>query len=128
MTAEAAKQMERLPRVVRYRLHEVVNRLERWPQTSGAKPLRHGLKGHFRIRTGDFRVMFRVSGEEVQIVRIEHRKEPVETDGGAIERAEIELTHDQVLHESDKRLECAVTRHLAGPVAPSGPFIGVRVN
>jgi mRNA-degrading endonuclease RelE of RelBE toxin-antitoxin system len=75
---EADRQMQNLPRVIRYRLHDVVGRLERWPQTSGAKPLRHGLKGHYRIRTGDFRVMFRVVGEEVWIVRIEHRKDVYE--------------------------------------------------
>ena len=74
LTPEADRQMQKLPRVIRYRLHDVVDRLERWPDTSGAKPLRHGLKGHYRIRTGDFRVMFRVVADEVWIVRIEHRK------------------------------------------------------
>jgi mRNA-degrading endonuclease RelE of RelBE toxin-antitoxin system len=75
MTPEAEQQMHKLPRMIRYRLHDVVDRLGRWPITSGAKPLRHALKGHYRIRTGDFRVMFRVVGDEVWIVRIEHRKE-----------------------------------------------------
>ena len=70
--------MEGLPRVIRYRLHDVVDRLERLPNTSGAKPLRHGLKGHFRIRTGDFRVVFRVVGDEVWIVRINHRRDVYE--------------------------------------------------
>ncbi|MFI5379257.1 MAG: type II toxin-antitoxin system RelE/ParE family toxin [Tepidisphaerales bacterium] len=55
-----------------------MDRLERWPDTSGAKPLRGGLKGHFRIRTGDFRIMFRVVADEVWIVRIEHRKDVYE--------------------------------------------------
>ncbi len=78
LTPEAERQMENLPRVIRYRLHDVVDRLERWPGVSGAKPLRHGLKGHYRLRTGDFRVMFRVVGDEVRIVRIEHRKDVYE--------------------------------------------------
>ena len=78
LTPEADAQMRRLPRVIRYRLHDVVDRLERWPETSGAKPLRHGLKGHYRIRTGAFRILFRVVGDEVWIVRIEHRKDVYE--------------------------------------------------
>jgi mRNA interferase RelE/StbE len=78
LTPEANIQMQALPRVIRYRLHDVVDRLERWPVVSGAKPLRHELKGYYRIRTGDFRVVFRVVGEEVWMVRIEHRKDVYE--------------------------------------------------
>lgn len=78
LTPEAERQMQKLPRVIRYRLHDVVDRLERWPDVSGAKPLRHKLKGYYRIRTGDFRVMFRIVGEELWIIRIEHRKDVYE--------------------------------------------------
>lgn len=78
LTAGADRQMQALPRVIRYRLHDVVRRLEGWPSVSGAKPLRHRLKGLYRIRTGDFRVMFRVVAHEVWIVRIEHRKDVYE--------------------------------------------------
>jgi len=45
---------------------------------SGAKPLRHGLKSHFRIRTGDWRVVFTVRGDVVRIVDIGHRKDVYE--------------------------------------------------
>ena len=78
LTPEADRQMQKLPRVIRYRLHDVVDRLERWPEVSGAKPLRYGLKGQYRIRTGDFRVVFHVVAEEVWITRIEHRKDVYE--------------------------------------------------
>jgi mRNA interferase RelE/StbE len=78
LTPEADRQLHKLPRVIRYRLHDVVDRLERWPETSGAKPLRNELKGHYRIRTGDFRVLFRVVADEIWIVRIEHRKDVYE--------------------------------------------------
>jgi mRNA-degrading endonuclease RelE of RelBE toxin-antitoxin system len=62
-TPETNRQMQDLPRVIRYRLYDVVDRLEYWPNVSGAKPLQHKLKGHYRIRTGDFRVVFRIFGE-----------------------------------------------------------------
>lgn len=78
MTPEAERQMQKLPRIIRYRLHDVVDRLQSWPNVSGAKPLRHALKGNYRIRTGDFRVVFRVAADEVWIVRIEHRKDVYE--------------------------------------------------
>jgi len=40
---------------------------------SGAKPLRGELAGLRRIRTGDYRVLFRVQGERVLVERIGHR-------------------------------------------------------
>jgi mRNA-degrading endonuclease RelE of RelBE toxin-antitoxin system len=40
---------------------------------SGAKPLRHGLAGHYRIRTGDYRVQFHVEGTRITVERIGHR-------------------------------------------------------
>ncbi|MBI5759049.1 MAG: type II toxin-antitoxin system RelE/ParE family toxin [Planctomycetales bacterium] len=40
---------------------------------SGAKPLSGHLAGHFRIRTGDYRVQFRVEGPTVIVERIGHR-------------------------------------------------------
>jgi mRNA-degrading endonuclease RelE of RelBE toxin-antitoxin system len=33
-------------------------RLVKWPAVSGAKPLRGDLQGSYRIRTGDYRVVF----------------------------------------------------------------------
>jgi alpha-L-rhamnosidase len=42
-------------------------RLERWPEVSGVKPLRRNLAGKFRLRTGDWRVVFRVAGETVYL-------------------------------------------------------------
>lgn len=51
----------------------IVERLEKWPAISGAKPLRGTLAGHWRIRTGDYRVQFRIAGETVVIERVGHR-------------------------------------------------------
>jgi mRNA-degrading endonuclease RelE of RelBE toxin-antitoxin system len=45
---------------------------ERWPEVSGAKPMRGDLAGHWRIRTGDWRVLFQVRADVI-IVRIDHR-------------------------------------------------------
>ena len=70
---EAVQQLAGLPNVVLARLANIARRLENWPDVSGAKPLRGDLAGHYRIRTGDYRVQFRVEGDEVIVERIGHR-------------------------------------------------------
>ena len=70
---EAVEQLGELPNVVLARMENIVRRLENWPAVSGARPLRGDLAGHYRIRTGDYRIQFRVAGDEVIIERIGHR-------------------------------------------------------
>ena len=69
----AVEQLAGLPNVILARMQKIVERLECWPDVSGAKPLRGDLAGHFRIRTGDYRIQFRVVDDEVIIERIGHR-------------------------------------------------------
>jgi mRNA interferase RelE/StbE len=73
ITADAFEQAEDLPRRIRVRVRQLVRRLEDWPAVSGAKPLSGALAGHWRLRTGDYRVQFRVEGETVIIEQIGHR-------------------------------------------------------
>ena len=73
MTSEARADLASVPVTVLARLESVVDRLERWPSVSGAKPLRGKWKGHYRVRTGDWRVIFRAAGADVTIVRVMHR-------------------------------------------------------
>jgi len=73
LTPEAARQLEELPRVIRARATGVLQRLERWPAVSGAKPLTGNLAGKYRVRTGDYRVQFHVRGDVVTVERIGHR-------------------------------------------------------
>jgi len=70
---QAAEQLTRLPNAILRRLAALIERLEKWPEVSGAKPLRGNLAGHFRVRTGDYRVQFRVEADEVIIERVGHR-------------------------------------------------------
>lgn len=39
------------------------------------QPLRQSLKGHRKLRVGDYRVIYRISKDEVIILKIGHRKE-----------------------------------------------------
>jgi len=75
---DAKRQAGSLPMKLRVRVHDLIQRLESWPAVSGVKPLRHGLKGAFRIRTGDYRVLFKVSGNTIVVFRIDHRRDVYE--------------------------------------------------
>ena len=73
ITPEALEQAGRLDEPIYSRIQKAIERLENWPKVSGVKALRGGLAGHFRIRTGDFRVQFRLEGQAVIVEKIGHR-------------------------------------------------------
>jgi len=75
LTPGAAEQFANLPRGIQPRINQVILRLEDWPDVSGAKPLKGELAGNFRIRTGDYRVVFRVKAQTVIVWRIGDRKD-----------------------------------------------------
>jgi mRNA interferase RelE/StbE len=70
---DALDDIRDLPVTIRARFEAVITRLEAWPEVSGARPLRGKLKGHYRIRMGDWRVVFKLVETTVVIVRIAHR-------------------------------------------------------
>jgi len=39
------------------------------------EPLRHSLKGHRKLRVGDYRIIYRISGRNIIILKIGHRKD-----------------------------------------------------
>jgi mRNA-degrading endonuclease RelE of RelBE toxin-antitoxin system len=73
ITPEAYRQAQKLNEPIYSRVMAIVSRLEQWPAVSGAKPLRHGLAGHYRMRTGDYRIQFQVKGDSITVERIGHR-------------------------------------------------------
>ena len=72
------KELVNMPTIIAARMRGIFERLKAWPVVSGAKPLRHDLRGHYRIRTGKYRVVFRVEGEIVRVLRIDHREDAYE--------------------------------------------------
>jgi mRNA-degrading endonuclease RelE of RelBE toxin-antitoxin system len=75
LTADAAKQFDKLPRGIQPRIDRVILRLAQWPNVSGVKPLAGQLTGNYRIRTGDYRIVFRVAGDKVIVWKIGNRKD-----------------------------------------------------
>jgi mRNA interferase RelE/StbE len=51
----------------------IEKRLGIHPEVFG-KPLQRTLKGYWKFRVGDYRVVFRISGEEIIVLGIAHRK------------------------------------------------------
>jgi len=75
-TASALKEFQTLDRQIQRRVTEKVKALCEDPFPSGVKELR-GEVDHFRIRVGDYRIVYRMDGSRVVIVivRIGHRRE-----------------------------------------------------
>jgi mRNA-degrading endonuclease RelE of RelBE toxin-antitoxin system len=75
VTPEALEQLARLPCVIRERMGKLFQRLEAWPNVSGARALSGALAGWYRLRTGDYRVRFHVKGDSVIVDRIGQRSD-----------------------------------------------------
>ena len=73
LTRAAAAGLEDLPLAIHARVLALLERLEKWPAVSGAKPLTGNRAGHYRLRTGDYRLQFRVAGATVIVEQIGHR-------------------------------------------------------
>ena len=78
ITPEAKRDYAALPLTFQARVRRISAKLVDWPNISGAKPLRSGWKGCFRIRTGDWRIIVRPLADVIWIVRIAHRREVYE--------------------------------------------------
>ena len=67
-----------LPRTARERIRrEIELKLTTHPIEFG-KPLQYSLKGARRLRVGDYRVVFRIEGRVVVVLKIGHRKDVYE--------------------------------------------------
>jgi mRNA interferase RelE/StbE len=75
MTKEAAVEFAGLSKTIRERVRKLVERLDKWPEVSGAKRLSGDLAGWYRVRTGDYRVRFYVGKDVVVIDKIGHRSD-----------------------------------------------------
>jgi mRNA interferase RelE/StbE len=75
-TASAAREFKKLERAVQRRIAPRIDELVKDPIPPGAKKLR-GDPDHYRIRVGDYRIIYRIDGNGVAIVvvKIGHQRE-----------------------------------------------------
>ncbi|MBN1958313.1 MAG: type II toxin-antitoxin system RelE/ParE family toxin [Desulfuromonadales bacterium] len=67
--------IQKLNADIRQRIKKAIEtRLMVAPQEYG-EPLRKTLKGYWKLRVGDYRVVFKVEAEEILVLGICHRKE-----------------------------------------------------
>lgn len=72
--AVAEEDLSEIPANVRARIARAIPaRLAEKPEQYGS-PLRGTLKGYWKLRVGDYRVVYRIAGGEVRILAIRHRK------------------------------------------------------
>jgi mRNA interferase RelE/StbE len=70
------KDIRRIPKVVLQRIQEKITALKQEPIPAGAEPI-EGYEKHFRIRIGQYRVVYEVAHEIriITVIRIGHRKD-----------------------------------------------------
>jgi mRNA interferase RelE/StbE len=78
ITPAAAEDIQGLPPGIKPRVRDVLARLEKWPHVSGVKPLRYELKGAYRIRTGDYRIVLTIKAGLVVVIRGDNRRDVYE--------------------------------------------------
>ena len=69
------KDLPPINRNLQVRIVRAIERRLSQEPTHYGEPLRHELKGYLKLRVGDYRVVYQVVGQEVRILRIDHRKD-----------------------------------------------------
>lgn len=71
------QQLNLIPKDIRKLIFERIDKLKTNPRPEGAEPLQGAEKGLFRIRQGDYRIVYSIQNKKlfILIVRIAHRRE-----------------------------------------------------
>jgi len=72
---ESIKELQRLPGKLQGQIVRKVEQLATHPEGGSVKRLHGQLRDYFRVRAGDHRIWFFVSGSTLHIVRITDRKD-----------------------------------------------------
>ncbi len=77
ITPTALKQLASLPAKIRERIDKRILALAKGPRPNQAKPLQGKTKDLFRLRVGDYRIVYQVKDVRlvILVIRIGHRRE-----------------------------------------------------
>jgi len=75
--ARAAKKLEKLPKAIVQKIDTAIGSLSESPRPAGVKLLRGKLKEGWRMRVGDYRILYRIDdgAREVRIFDLGRRRE-----------------------------------------------------
>lgn len=76
--AVATDDLPRIDRSWQARIRRAIEQRLVTQPTYYGEPLRHRLKGYWKLRVGDYRVIYRLVGHDVWILTIGHRREVYE--------------------------------------------------
>ncbi len=76
LDAVVKKDIPSLPKAIRLKIKKSIEERLMTDPVHFGKPLRYSLKGHRRLRLGDYRIVYRIEEKEqkVLILAIKHRK------------------------------------------------------
>lgn len=71
------KQLKKIPKDIRKLILERIEKLEKNPRPENIEPLKGAEVGFFRIRQGDYRIVYSIEDHKliVLVVRVVHRQE-----------------------------------------------------
>lgn len=80
----AKKELDKIPdRKMQRKIHEIISHLKQNPRavTGCKKIFSHQMPHHYRIRQGDYRVIFAITEKDrtVRILKVSHRKDAYKT-------------------------------------------------
>ena len=76
ITKSAVKDYRKINTPFKERINDKINKLAKLGlDTSNIKALTGELKGLYRLRTGDYRIVFNIEKELITIIAIHHRKD-----------------------------------------------------
>ncbi|MCI5143990.1 MAG: type II toxin-antitoxin system RelE/ParE family toxin [Candidatus Electrothrix sp. AR3] len=70
----AVKDLKRISKINKKRIHNKIFELENFPDVSNLKQLTN-FQPAYRVRVGNYRILFDVTDDTIEIGRILHRKE-----------------------------------------------------
>lgn len=75
ISKSAQKDFSKLPAFAQLQVTAKFAALAAWPTVSNVKALQGALRGSYRVRTGNYRIQFTVSGDTLTVVSVDDRKD-----------------------------------------------------